>query len=327
MLLLFLSGCQPQVYLMPAPVGITHDTQLFMLGEESTDENLLHTLYATNRIPFNKDNNSTGYSILPSSSLEPGFLVYCVILTFSWPSAENLFKYKTDVLHAGKTIPAFGQLVEILALYTEAHNINIVAYSAGAQGVAPGLAYLHDLYPRFSSRELKEKLRIGEVYFAAPDTAFKPFTERYLKFRDIVNRTPISLNMNDRILFLAAVQNGMSSLGRPDTNELDDSERQIMLESLDRPDLDVIDAGGSRALNLGKSHDYWYSNPWIRNDLVMLLIFNANPEERGLIPFLTEAGATLYHFPEDYAERMPFLLKQQKERAGEKPVYQKEGKG
>ncbi len=423
LLLVFaLSACQPKVYLMPAPVGLDSGGEFFLLSEENIDENLLYTLYATNRIPFNKIDESTGYTIFPSDKLELGFLVHSVgdgdmswdelytesmkqdrdkdlllsqefvkpmavyhkddslektsdratgffarlnqalensfdkditvyvhgansnfyrataqgaqlfhftghnslILSFSWPSAENLLKYKTDVLHAKKTVPAFARLLEILALHTKAKNINIVAYSAGAQVVAPGLAYLHDLYPELSSRDLKQKLRIGEVYFAAPDTAFKPFTERYMKFRDIVMRTTISLNHNDRILLLAAVQNGMSRLGRPDTRELNESEAEFMLEAIETPDLDVIDAGASKALNIGKGHDYWYSNPWVSTDLLMLLIFNASPEERGLVEYRDDRRAMVYHFPDDYDAKIPALLKTQKEKMRQKTLLQKE---
>ncbi len=49
---------------------------------------------------------------------------------FSWPSAEDIFKYKTDVLHAQKTVPAFARLLELLATHTTARNINILSYSA-----------------------------------------------------------------------------------------------------------------------------------------------------------------------------------------------------
>lgn len=407
---------------MPAPVGIEPSGGFFLLSEENIDENLLYTLYATNRIPFNKLDDSTGYSIFPSDTLEIGFLVHSVgdggmswdelyteslkkkrdkdllltqlfvkpmteyhkdanlektsdraagffvrlnetlektfdkditvyvhgansnfyrataqgaqffhftghnsiILSFSWPSAENLLKYKTDVLHAKKTVPAFARLLEILALHTKARNINIIAYSAGAQVVAPGLAYLRDLYPELSSEELKQKFRLGEVYFAAPDTAFKPFSERYLKFRDIVKRTTISLNHNDRILLLAAVQNGMSRLGRPDTSELSESEAEVILEAMGRTDFDVIDAGGSKALNIGKGHDYWYSNPWVSTDLLMLLIFNASPEERGLVEYKGERHAIVYHFPDDYDAKIPALLKIQKEKMRRKNLLHKE---
>jgi esterase/lipase superfamily enzyme len=237
-----------------------------------------------------------------------------LVLTFSWPSAENLFKYKVDVLHAKKTIPAFAHLLEILSLHTKAEHINIIAYSAGAQVVAPGLAYVHDQYPDLSSMELKKRLRIGEVYFAAPDTAFKAFVARYLKFRDIVDRTTIALNGNDRILLLAAMQNGMSSLGRPDASELDDTEMQKILAAMATPDLDVIDVGGSRALNVGGGHDFWYSNTWVSTDLLMLLFFNASPEERGLVGGISKSGVDMFYFPDDYLEVIPSLMQKQKER-------------
>lgn len=421
--LLLLSACQPKVYLMPAPIGIEPNGGFFLLSKENIDDNLLYTLYATNRIPFNKINDSIGYSIFPSDTLEMGFLVHSVgeggmsweelyveslkkkrdkellltqiflkpmveyhknddlektsdraagffdrlndtldktfdkditvyvhgansnfyrataqgaqlfhftghnsiILSFSWPSAENLLKYKTDVLHAKKTVPAFARLLEILALHTKARNINVIAYSAGAQVVAPGLAYLRDLYSELSSEELRQKLRLGEVYFAAPDTAFKSFTERYLKFRDMVTRTTISLNRNDRVLLFAAMRNGMSRLGRPDTSELDESETQIILKAIESVDLDVIDAGGSKALNIGKGHDYWYSHPWVSTDLLMLLIFNASPEERGLVEFKDEGNAIVYHFPDDYDARIQDLLKIQKEKMRRKNILHKEG--
>lgn len=412
LLLFFLTACQPKVYLMPAPIGIGNDTQFFSLSEDSRDENLLYTLYATNRIPFDKLNNSTGYTIFPSNILELGYLVHSVgydgmlwddlqseslkpdrdasllltqeyvmpmvdyhkdddltrrssrdeqffqlvnetlvksfdkditvyvhganssfyratamgasffhftghnsiILTFSWPSAESLFRYKIDVMHARKTIPAFASLLEILATHTKARNINIIAYSAGAQVVAPGLAYLHDLYPALSSKELKEKFRIGEIYFAAPDTAFLPFVERYLKFRDIVVRTTISLNQNDRILLLAAMHNGVSSLGRPDISELSDDEKAILLDAVSAPDLDVIDVGASKALNIGKGHDYWYNNTWVSTDLLLLLFFNASPEERGLVESSEQSDEVLYYFPDNYAEIISSLIQDMKDK-------------
>jgi esterase/lipase superfamily enzyme len=411
-LLIALSGCQPKVYLMPAPVGIAQNSQFFLLSEENIDENLLYTLYATNRIPFEKINDSTGYTIFPSDTLELGFLIHSVgeddmswnelygeslsrerkkdllltqqfvkpmamyhkdddltkssdkangffteinealarsfnkditvyvhgansnfyrataqgaqlfhftghnsiILTFSWPSAENLFKYKVDVLHAKKTIPAFAHLLEILALHTKAEHINIIAYSAGAQVVAPGLAYVYDQYPELSSMELKKRLRIGEVYFAAPDTSFRAFTERYLKFRNIVDRTTIVVNVNDRILLLAAIQNGVSRLGRPDIKELDDSEKQLFIKAMNAPDLDVIDAGGSKALNIGRGHDFWYSNTWVSTDLLMLLFFNASPEERGLVGGTSKNGADLFLFPDNYSDIIPSLMQKQKKK-------------
>ncbi len=424
LLLIALAGCQPKVYLMPPPVALQSNVdEFFHMSEESKDDNLLYTLYATNRIPFNKMDSSTGYTIFPSDKLEIGFVVYSVggedmswddfyeqsikekrdkelllsqefiregaqyhkdddfkqtssrakgffnrinraidtsfdkditiyvhgansnfyrataqgaqffhytghnsiILTFSWPSAENLLKYKTDVLHAKKTVPAFARLIEILAEHTKARNINILAYSAGAQVAAPGLAYLRDLYPEVSSAELKKRLRIGEVYFAAPDTAFQAFTERYLKFKDIVNRTTINLNQNDKILRLAAFQNGVSRLGRPDASELTPKEDELIIATLETPQLNVLDVGGSEALNVGSAHDSWYSHPWVSNDLIMLLLFNASPEERGLVAHYNERGVKRYLFPQGYDQNIRQLMLKQKEKLLERNRVEKEG--
>jgi len=416
LLLFLLPGCQPKVYLMLPPVGLQPDSTFFQLTEENKDNNLLYTLYATNRAPFDKLDSSTGYTIFPSDTLEIGFVVYSVggeemswddfyeqslkkkrdtkmllsrkfiregaqyhkdddikgtssraegffdrinraiaasfdkdltiyihgansnfyrataqgaqffhytghnsiILTFSWPSAENLLKYKTDVLHAKKTVPAFARLVEILATHTNARNINVLAYSAGAQVAAPGLAYLRDLYPATSAAELKKKLRIGEVYFAAPDTAFQPFIERYLKFKDIVGRTTINFNRKDSVLRFAAMQNGVSRLGRPNTGDLSEEEGKMIIAALETPQLNVLNVGDSEALNLGSAHNSWYSHPWVSNDLLLLLLFNADPEERGLKSRYSEYGAKLYYFPHDYEEKIRQLIIDQKEEAHRK---------
>jgi esterase/lipase superfamily enzyme len=397
---------------MPPPVGVTHESELFKYGKENFDENYLKTLYATNRMPYNKLDSSTGYTIFPSDILEIGFVTYSVgddwmrwddlyeqslkkerdndllftqelidegaeyhkgddvnqvslqaqaffdeinsaiessfdrditiyvhgansnfyrataqgaqlyhftghnsvVLTFSWPSAENLFKYKTDVLHAKQTVPAFALLVEILAKHTKAKNINILAYSAGAQVAAPGLAYLRDLYPTESAEAMKARLRIGEVYFAAPDTAFQLFIERYLKFKDIVERTTINANENDSVLRMSAFSNGMSRLGRPDANELSEEETKLMVALLETPQLNVLDVGGSKPLNVGKAHDSWYSHPWVSNDLLMLFLSNASPEERGLVAEHNEGGAKLYYFPKDYEEIIHQLIKIQRDK-------------
>ena len=76
--LLFLSGCQPKVYLMPSPVSLKEHGAFFDYIEDNKDENLLYTLYATNRQPFDRPGGSVGYSIFPSDNLRLGFVVHSV---------------------------------------------------------------------------------------------------------------------------------------------------------------------------------------------------------------------------------------------------------
>lgn len=406
---LILTGCQPKVYLMPPPVTIVEESGFFDFTEDNKDENLLYTLYGTNRHPFNRPDGSLGYTVFPSETLRLGVVVHSVgedgttwdqlhasslsqerdeklllrqvytrekvlydeddntmtlsaagegafhlinealerafdpdlvvyvhganssfyrataqgaqfyhftghnsvVLTFSWPSAESLLRYKTDVLNAKKTIPTFARLIEILATHTKAKNINIVGYSAGAQVVVPGLAYLRETYSHLSDVEVMDRFRIGEVYLAAPDMDFNRFCEEYLKFKDVVYRTTINLNKNDSVLRLSAFQNGVSRLGRPNMDDLTEEEKEILLEELSTPNFDVLNVGDSESLSIGSSHSSWYSNPWVSNDLLLLLLFRGTPEQRGLMAN-PEIGGLEYLFPDDYRERVRSIIEEER---------------
>ena len=224
------------------------------------------------------------------------------VVTFSWPSAESILRYKVDVMHARKTVPAFAGLIEILASNTKAQNINILAYSAGAQVVTPGLAYLRDLYPDQTADELRDKLRIGEVYFAAPDTDFAPFIDRYMKFRNIVERVTIKMNPSDNVLRFAAMRNGISRLGRPNWNELSEEENRAITEALQTDTLEILNVGESKAPHMGGPHGSWYKHSWVSNDLLLLMLFNASPQERGLVEYRLGNGEIGYYFPQNYEQ-------------------------
>ena len=416
---LLITGCQPKVYLMPPPVSLKPGSQFFDLSEDSIDDNLLYTFYATNRLPF-EENPDQGmrYSIFPSHYLRFGYVAHTVgeegttwediyrqslqtergedllikrvwlrelavfdqednmkertdrgdgffdqlnqtldksfskdlliyvhgancnfyrgtaqgaqfyhflghntvVLNFSWPSAENILKYSLDVAHAKKSIPAFANLVEILAQRTKARKINIIAYSAGAQIVAPGLAYLRDLHADELTDVLKRRLKIGEVYFTGPDAEFKSFANQYLNFKDIVDRTSINMNFNDSVLWMSEFQNGKSRLGRPNFEELPKEDKQVYIDATFSSKLDVLNVGGSEALNLGGAHDSWYSHPWVSNDLLLLLMTNASPEGRGLLEYSPEVGGRGYYFPDDYIPRFEKNLNEYENELREKGI-------
>ena len=65
-----------------------------------------------------------------------------VVLMFSWPSAENIVRYGTDVNNIQRTVPAFLRYLRLLAKHSSARKINILAYSAGATLVNEALAIL-----------------------------------------------------------------------------------------------------------------------------------------------------------------------------------------
>ena len=410
------AGCQPQVYLMPSPVGLEKGGELFYLTERDEEANRLHTFYATNREPAPPRGQVDRYTTRPADTLRFGMVVHrvggpdvtwdelyeasfatdrggrlrlrtervtemavvpldvdpsdtplradeffdrvnrllqktfdkdilvyvhgancnvhrataqgaqfyhftghnSIVLNFAWPSAESILKYRTDVRHARESVPAFARLIELLAARTDTRRINILAYSAGAQVVAPGLAYFEDLYPGTPKAVLKERLRIGEVYFAAPDTAFEPFVGQYLRFRDIVGRTTVNLNTHDAILGMSAIQNGVSRLGSPDARELTEEQAVTFRREMNGARLNLLDVGDSEPLDLGVAHNAWFGHPWVSMDTLMLMLFNLDPLQRGLQTHWHNGVAKTYRFPADYDSRIRVLVDEHRDILEEK---------
>ena len=239
-----------------------------------------------------------------------------VVLAFAWPSAESLFHYGTDVKHAAMTAPLFAEFIRLLAARTRANNINILAYSAGAQVTSPALAVLGEGAAGDSPGQLRERLRLGEVYFAAPDVEFKRFAYDLYQYIDIVHNVTMAVNLNDEVLAFAQFHQGVSRAGRPDLRELDEEETQWLMEATRRPAFDVINIDPETVPDLDTgSHSFWYEHPWISSDVLIQFMLHARPAERGLVANTLEEGGEFWTFPPDYDTRIIELLKQSRTRA------------
>lgn len=243
-----------------------------------------------------------------------------VVLAFAWPSAESLLRYGTDVKHAARTAPLFAEFIRLLAANTRADNINILAYSAGAQVTSPALALLGEDAAGESPAQLRERLRLSEVYFAAPDVNFKSFAYDLYQYIDIVNNVTMAVNLNDDVLAFAQFHQGVSRAGRPDLRELDEEESQWLIEATHRPTFDVINIDPETVPNLDAgSHAYWYDHPWISSDVLIQFLLHARPAERGLVANTTEEEGEFWTFPSDYETRIIELLKQSRSGADGPP--------
>jgi esterase/lipase superfamily enzyme len=110
-----------------------------------------------------------------------------VVLAFVWPSAGSLLRYFTDVGNAKASVKPFARLVEMLAEHTDASAIDVLAYSAGAQVVSPALALLGTSpRPGEKRQQLRERLRLKNIYFAAADIDTRQFINELGMYVDIV---------------------------------------------------------------------------------------------------------------------------------------------
>lgn len=230
-----------------------------------------------------------------------------VVLSYLWPSAENFMRFGHDVSKAGKSGPAFAQLVRLLAKHTRARHINVIAYSSGAMVASPGLALLGTPAPGYDPASL----RLGEVYFPAPDADFRQFVSELQAYRGYPKRVTVAVNMRDSVLVLSRLHQRGSRAGRPDPNELSEEDAQWMVEASKRLDFDLISA---RAADLPgmerRSHIFWYDDPWVSSDVLLKMLFHFKPEERGLQRNQTADHLEFWTFPEDYEARLDGVMQQ-----------------
>lgn len=235
-----------------------------------------------------------------------------IVLSFVWPSAENFLRFSRDVSNAGRTSPAFAKLLRMLATHTRASQINVIAYSSGAMVASPALALLgaakdgHD----------PQALRLGEVYYPAPDADFRQFVKELQAYRAFPRRVTVTVNLNDSVLVLSRLHQRGSRAGRPDLDELSDEDSQWLVESSTRDDFDLISARSDDLPGMGRrSHIFWYDDPWVSSDVLLKLLFHPPPRERGLQQNQTDKELEFWTFPPDYPARLDAAMERSVQKA------------
>lgn len=233
-----------------------------------------------------------------------------VVVAFFWPSAGSILRYLTDVRNAAASAEPFARFVELLAEHTRASQIDVLAYSAGAQVASPGLARVATPRPGETREALRERLRLGQVYFAAPDIDTRRFVNDLKTYVDLTDSVTLSINLNDSVLRFAAIANRASRAGRPDIRELSPAQTEFLIESSQALRFDVLNVDPESIPNLPRrSHAFWYEDPWVSGDLLVNLLLNRPPALRGLEAEATADGKRYWTFPEDFDHRVRRIMR------------------
>ena len=247
-----------------------------------------------------------------------------VVLMFSWPSAENIIRYGTDVRNIRSTVPTFVRYLRLLAKHSSARKINILAYSAGATLVNEALAILGEDTTTSDRQDYKDSLRLGTIYFAAPDTDFDDWVIQYRSYQDIVDSVTVTINMEDSTLAMAQEDRSArafksweyeapakSRLGRPDLEDINTADAEWVQAQTKTSKLDVLFIDPTTIPGIEKgSHAFWYQSPWVSNDAMLNIELHASPASRGLAEYETKRGTRIWYFPADYEDRIVDTIEQ-----------------
>jgi len=222
-------------------------------------------------------------------------------IAYSWPSKQRLRDYFSDIETAAFTAQHFRMLLLYLADRTEAENIHILSYSAGARIVSQALHELRLMAYGIQVSQLKKTLKIGQVIFTAPDIDLMLFTARYRDgFDDISEKITIYTNANDNALNWALRFFGWPRLGAPGELGLTPDELQS-LEGLGKTV--IIDVAEAENTASGNGHGYFIKSQWVSSDILLTLRYGMEALERGL---LKSKEAAVWSFHSKY----PLTIKQ-----------------
>jgi esterase/lipase superfamily enzyme len=247
-------------------------------------------------------NNSVYRTAAQAAQYRPSTDRGSVVVAFAWPTVDNYLDYASDVRNAQRSVPVFARFIELLARHTRAEHINIMAHSAGARIVSGALASLGaDAQPdRFT---LLQRLRLGEVYYAAADIEIKTFVSELKSYSDLPMRVTLQVNSGDYVLAFLGMSSGNSRAGRPNFDELSEAERASLRDWAAASRLDIVDVSSERAGDLpGGAHAFWYERQWVSSDVILEFIYHASPAQRGLTATDKE-GLRRWIFPSDYEQR------------------------
>jgi esterase/lipase superfamily enzyme len=230
-----------------------------------------------------------------------------VVMVFAWPSAGTLLRYGRDVVTARRSESTFARLLEELSARTEAAHLNVLAYSAGAMIASPGLARAAD---EADAAGEPDRVRLGEIYYAAPDIDFPVFVDNLPRYEDQVRRVTGALNVGDTALSFAQWIHRVSRAGRPNLADIGPEQSSWLVAASARDELDVLSIRPEDLPGLpAGSHSFWYDHPWVSSDVLLKLRFHAPPRQRGLSPNTLENQLAFWTFPTDYADRLPDVVR------------------
>ena len=235
-------------------------------------------------------------------------------VVYAWPSAESLLQYRKDVINAEASVPAFVRFIKLLAQNTNVEKINILAYSAGAQLATKALTVLGSDHGDPDRERYRKSLRLGTIYYAAPDAEFETFIEQLRSYIDLVDNVTITMSRDDSVLKLSQRFNKKSRLGMPDLEEADPEDREWAKTLSRTAQLDIIeiDTEVIPGVEAG-AHNYWYNSPWVSTDTIVLLNAHLKPEDRGLVSTGDENTAQVWTFPPDYDRRIRTIIQELRE--------------
>jgi len=250
-----------------------------------------------------------GYKVVFSNPVLVGtelwhYLAYDgVFIAFAWPSTPERLAYTADLETAELSAYNLRKLLEFLAEDTQTERIHVLGYSAGTRVVLNTLSQLSFIHKNHSRAEIRRRCRIGRIILVGSDYDRQLFgavlAEGILRIPETMT---IYMSRNDKALDFSRWLFRRDRLGQIDRLSLNPIAVQYLN---DTPQLSLIDVSDAEGSTQGNGHAYFRNSPWASSDILMSLMYDLDPKERGLT---NTPERPIWTFPNDYIERLKTSL-------------------
>jgi len=190
---------------------------------------------------------------------------------YSWPSNGRTAAYIKDETNITWTAPHFEQFLSLLAQYSEANRIHIIAHSMGNRAVCESLKNL--------SLNPQNGIHFSHLILAAPDIDAETFAELAGALRQLTERITLYESSRDKALLASKKIHGYNRAGEP---------------LLIIPGLDTIDASLIDTDFLGHSY---FSDTWpLLSDIHAILFEDEEPSRRFGLQQMDNSAGKYYAF-------------------------------
>lgn len=222
-----------------------------------------------------------------------------VFIAFSWPSTPKTLAYTSDLETAALSSHNLRIFIEYLAEETDAEQIHIIGYSAGTRLVINALAQLTFIHFNDDKASIRKRYRLGHVILVGSDFDRHLFGA-YLNegLMKVPETASVYLSGKDKALGVSSWLFGRQRLGQKWTEGLDPQVAGYLRKTPTLRFIDVTDAAGATTDN---GHAYFRKSPWASSDILMTLMFDLQPQERGLVQ---DPETLIWTFPVDYIQRL-----------------------
>jgi esterase/lipase superfamily enzyme len=184
-------------------------------------------------------------------------------VTYSWPSAASLLKYKIDENNIEWTIPHLQETLSLLGGISSLHHIDVIAHSMGNR------ALFNAIRSSWSNVNFPIPNNLRQVVLAAPDIDSGVFRNAVNELTGKAQRITLYASSKDRALKMSKIINGYPRAG-------DSGGNIVVLQNT----IDTIDATEVDTNLIG--HSYYGDNRSILSDVFNLFKSDSPPPRFGM---------------------------------------------